>query len=71
MPYLGLGLLLGGLSVGYNRLIVFGLDTFERFTTWPIELRGALVGAVVGTIAWFEPKLVGGGEGIKIGRAHV
>jgi CIC family chloride channel protein len=64
VPYLGLGLLLGALSVWYNRLIVFGLDTFEHFAALPVELRAAFVGAVVGAIAWFEPRLVGGGEGI-------
>jgi chloride channel protein, CIC family len=62
IPYLGLGLLLGALSVAYNRLIVTGLDVFERFTALPVELRAALIGAVVGAIAWFEPQLVGGGE---------
>ena len=64
IPYLGLGLLLGALSVWYNRLIVLGLDTFERFSGLPVELRAAIVGAGVGAIAWFESRLVGGGEGI-------
>ena len=36
IPYLGLGLLLGALSVAYNRLIVTGLDVFERFTALPV-----------------------------------
>ncbi len=61
-PYLILGLLLGAMSVAYNRLIVNGLDIFETFTALPVELRAALIGAVVGAIAWFEPRLVGGGE---------
>ncbi len=62
VPYLGLGLILGALSVAYNRLIVTGLDMFEKFTALPVEVRAALIGAVVGAIAWFEPRLVGGGE---------
>ncbi len=63
-PYLVLGLLLGALSVAYNRLIVMGLDAFESFSAVPVELRAALIGAVVGAIAWFEPRLVGGGEAL-------
>ncbi len=64
-PYLGLGLMLGALGVTYNRLIVAGLDLFNRYTGWPVELRAALVGALVGAIAWFEPTLVGGGDGLN------
>ena len=28
----------------------------------PVELRAALIGAAVGTLAWFRPDLVGGGD---------
>ncbi|MFN8471125.1 MAG: H(+)/Cl(-) exchange transporter ClcA [Anaerolineae bacterium] len=65
IPYLGMGLILGALSVAYNRLIVIGLNVFESFTAWPVELRAALVGAVVGAIAWYDPWLVGGGDVIN------
>ncbi len=64
-PYLGLGLLLGAVSVPYNWLVVKGLDVFNGFPHVPVELRAALVGALVGAVAWFEPKLVGGGDGIN------
>ena len=31
---------------------------------WPVELRAGLIGAAVGTLAWFAPDLVGGGDPI-------
>ncbi|MFN8498829.1 MAG: ClC family H(+)/Cl(-) exchange transporter [Anaerolineae bacterium] len=63
--YLALGLALGVLGAAYNRVIIIGLDIFERVAVYPVELRAALVGAVVGGLAWFDPWLVGGGDVIN------
>jgi CIC family chloride channel protein len=63
--YLGLGLLLGLLGVAYNRLVLGGMDLFGRFTTVPVEVRAALVGATVGLLAWWDPAIVGGGDNIN------
>ena len=62
LVYLAFGAVLGVLGVAYNRATIYGLDLFARFTTVPVELRAALVGAAVGLVAWFEPRMVGGGE---------
>jgi CIC family chloride channel protein len=36
----------------------------DRLQHWPVELRAALIGAVVGLLAWLAPSLVGGGDPI-------
>ena len=36
----------------------------EMVGGWPVELRAGLIGAAVGTLAWFAPDLVGGGDPI-------
>ncbi|MFN8466916.1 MAG: H(+)/Cl(-) exchange transporter ClcA [Caldilineaceae bacterium] len=65
VPYVGMGLLLGALSVGYNRLIVKGLDLFNYYTRWPVEVRAALIGALIGAVGWIEPRLIGGGDSLN------
>jgi CIC family chloride channel protein len=62
--HLSLGVLAGLLGVVYNRTILGALSTTDRLNRWPVELRGALIGAFVGLIAWFGPDLVGGGDSI-------
>ncbi|HEV3302035.1 MAG TPA: H(+)/Cl(-) exchange transporter ClcA [Planctomycetaceae bacterium] len=62
--YLSLGVVAGLLGVAYNKTILGSLAVVERFDRWPIELRAALVGAVVGLLAWFHPHVVGGGDAI-------
>ena len=56
------GGLLGLLGVAYNRMVVAGLDAAERMHRVGPATRAAVVGAIVGVIAWFAPWLVGGGE---------
>ena len=63
--YALLGGVLGLLGVLYNRLTIFGLDALASLRTWPVELRAALVGAMVGAVACFFPTLVGGGDQIS------
>lgn len=60
--YVLLGAVLGLLGVVYNRLIILGLDALARLRSWPMEIRAALVGFIVGIVGWFLPDLVGGGD---------
>lgn len=62
--YLILGALLGALGAAYNKAVVRWLDLFAWFKRVPVTLRAAFVGATVGLVAWFEPRLAGGGERI-------
>ena len=73
LPYAGfssgilfavLGILAGCAGVAYNRAIM-GLRTLsDRATRWHPELRAAVIGIAVGGVAWFAPRLVGGGDGL-------
>jgi CIC family chloride channel protein len=60
--YLLLGTLAGLVGIAYNRAILGALAVTERLPRWPVELRAAVIGAFVGTVAWFAPGLVGGGD---------
>lgn len=62
--FLLLGLICGFLGAAYNWAILGALAGQERLRRLPVEVRGALVGAAVGLLAWFAPRLVGGGESI-------
>ena len=59
-----LGAVAGLLAVAYNRTILGALAVAERFAAVPVELRAALIGAVVGVLGWFAPELIGGGDNI-------
>ena len=65
VPYVGLGLLLGTLSVAYNWLVVKGLELFNYYTRLPVEVRAGLIGALIGAIGWMEPRLIGGGDDLN------
>ena len=62
--YLILGLLAGLLGVAYNRAMLGAASAVERVNHVPVELRAALIGAMVGLLAWFWPGVVGGGDAI-------
>lgn len=62
LPHLLLGALCGALGWAYNRSTLLVLDFQERLHRLPVEVRAALVGALVGGVGWFHPSLVGGGE---------
>jgi CIC family chloride channel protein len=36
----------------------------DKLRDWPVELRAAIIGAVVGMLAWIAPGLVGSGDPI-------
>lgn len=54
----------GLIGVIYDRALLAGVDAARRIRVIPVELRAALVGAVVAVLAWFAPGLVGGGDGL-------
>ncbi|MFT4037671.1 MAG: chloride channel protein [Thermomicrobiales bacterium] len=58
----GLGILLGALGAAYNQTIIAFLDGAAALHRVPVSVRAAIIGGVVGLIAWFEPNLVGGGD---------
>lgn len=60
-----MGAALGLLGVLYNKVTILGLEWFDKSRAWPAEIRAALVGAAVGTVAWFFPPLVGGGDPVS------
>ena len=59
-----LGVAAGLLAVLYNAALLGGLAVVDRLGAWPAELRGAMIGAAVGALAWLLPDLVGGGDAI-------
>ncbi len=62
LVFLVLGAVMGALGVVYNRMIVMGLDLVDRVRRVPPEIPAAIVGGVVGLLAWLWPDAVGGGE---------
>jgi CIC family chloride channel protein len=61
--FLILGVIAGLLGMGYNWALLTGISWADRIQ-WPIELRATVIGALLGTVAWFAPGLVGGGDHI-------
>ena len=62
--YFALGAVAGLMAIVYNRILLGTIAAAERVGGWPVELRAGLIGAAVGTLAWFAPDLVGGGDPI-------
>ncbi|WP_329743336.1 H(+)/Cl(-) exchange transporter ClcA [Dyella sp. A6] len=62
--YLLLGVAAGFAGMLYNRTVLAGLGITDRLGGLPVELRAAIVGAAVGSIAWFAPGMVGGGDAV-------
>ena len=62
--YFVLGAIAGLVAVAYNRVLLATIAAADRLSSWPVELRAGLIGAAVGTLAWFAPALVGGGDAI-------
>jgi chloride channel protein, CIC family len=60
--YFLLGAIAGIFAILYNRLLLGSIAATERLTRWPVPLRAAAIGAVVGLLAWYAPRLVGGGD---------
>jgi CIC family chloride channel protein len=62
--HLALGLIVGCVGVVYNRAILGTVMFADRLQRLPVEWRAALIGAVVGLLAWLAPGVVGGGDAI-------
>jgi chloride channel protein, CIC family len=59
-----LGAVAGLVAIAYNRALLETIAAAERLGRLSVELRAGLIGAAVGTLAWFAPSLVGGGDSI-------
>ncbi len=59
--FLALGVIAGFAGMAYNRALL-GCIAFADRLRWPIELRAALIGGLVGALAWLAPSLIGGGD---------
>lgn len=57
------GVLCGVAAVAYNRTVVRALHAADT-SSWPVELRAAIIGALIGVIALVAPQLVGGGDNL-------
>ena len=62
--HFALGLLMGLAGAWYNTITLLFLDAAERFSRLPSLGRAAAIGAIVGTVGWFFPDLIGGGEAL-------
>jgi CIC family chloride channel protein len=59
---LGVGAGLAGAA--YIHAIMGSLAVSDRAARVPVAVRAALIGGLVGLLAWYAPKLVGGGDAI-------
>ena len=48
----------------YNGTLLRTLAVMDRLNRWPIEVRAAAIGALVGALGFFVPTLIGGGDEI-------
>lgn len=59
-----LGLTAGLVAIAYNHATLAAINLAQKLERFPVELRAAAVGALVGILAWFTPTMVGGGESL-------
>jgi CIC family chloride channel protein len=57
------GILTGVLGVLYNKALMFGLHLADT-SRWPVEVRAAGIGSLVGILVWSAPDLAGGGDNL-------
>jgi CIC family chloride channel protein len=62
--FMVLGCIAGVMAVAYNRSILGALALADTARLIPVQLRAALIGAVIGAVGWFAPEMVGGGDNI-------
>jgi H+/Cl- antiporter ClcA len=60
--YFVFGAVAGVLAIAYNRALLATRSAALRLTWLSVELRAGLIGAVVGTLGWFAPNLIGRGR---------
>jgi CIC family chloride channel protein len=56
-----LGLLLGAVGLLYNKLLIAGVNIFEKTSKFPIILIGSVVGLIIAVGGILFPDLIGGG----------
>jgi CIC family chloride channel protein len=59
---LGIGAGLAGAA--YTHAVMGALAVADRARGYPVAVRAALIGGLVGVLAWYSPQLVGGGDAI-------
>src|SRR5215471_16565673 len=59
-----LGAVAGLAAIAYNRALLETIAAADRLGRLSVELRAGLIGTAVGTLAWFAPSVVGGGDAI-------
>jgi CIC family chloride channel protein len=62
--YFVLGAVAGVMAIVYNRTLLATITAAGWLNYQPPEFRAALVGAMVGILAWFAPDMIGGGDAI-------
>lgn len=65
IPALLMGATLGLVGALYNKVTIESIVAFQAWRV-PPELRAALVGALVGLVAWYWPSVVGSGENLVV-----
>jgi CIC family chloride channel protein len=63
-PFLALGVVIGFLGAIYNVVIMALLRATDKMMKLTSLQRAAIIGGVVGVVAWFVPTLVGGGDNL-------
>lgn len=63
-PFVALGALLGVIGAIYNATIMGLLRAADKISRISSLQRAAIIGAVVGLVAWFVPGMVGGGDSL-------
>ena len=63
-PFAVLGMLVGVIGALYNRIIILLLRFSDSYVKLKSVQRAAVIGAIIGLIGWFAPRLVGGGDGL-------
>ncbi len=63
-PFLALGAVMGVCGAAYNAVIMRLLRISDKMMKLTSLQRAAIIGAVVGLVAWFVPAIVGGGDSI-------
>ena len=59
-----LGVIAGLAGAAYTLVLMRALAATDQATRLPAAVRAAAIGGIVGLLAWFAPKLVGGGDAL-------